>query len=77
MQHGIYQCKSNFRNYNDACILIRGNITIAKQIVTKVAFKTFERFIKCITKVDETPKGYSEERHLVMVIYNLLEYNSN
>ena len=41
--------KSNFYDYNDAYILIRGDIvTTACNNTTPVAFKNFAPFIKCI-----------------------------
>ena len=47
--------KSNLCDYNDAYILVRGDITIAGcNNATEVAFKNSAPFTKCITKIDET-----------------------
>ena len=42
--------KSNHCVYNDAYILVRGNITIAGDNGAQAAFKNCAPFIKCITK---------------------------
>ena len=47
--------KSNLCDYNDAYILVRGNITIAgSNLSTQAAFKNCALFTKCITKIDGT-----------------------
>ena len=47
--------KSNLCDYNDAYILVRGDIvTTAHNNLTPVAFKNCELFIKCIIKIDGT-----------------------
>ena len=44
--------KSNLCDYNDAYILVRGDITIAGlNIATEVAFKNCASFSKCITNI--------------------------
>ena len=68
--------KSNICDYNDAYILVKGDITIAaRNPVTNVAFKNCESFIKCITKIDGTTIDDVEDLDLVTLMYNLLEYN--
>ena len=42
--------KSNLYDYNDAYILVRGNITIIGHQVTQVTFKNSAPFTKCIKK---------------------------
>ena len=64
-------------DYNDAYILVRGNITIAGHQVTQVAFKNCAPFTKCITKIDGTTIDDAEDLDLVMPMYNLIEHNSN
>ena len=59
--------KSNLYDYNDAFILVKGNIvTIAHNIPTQVAFKDFAPFTKGITKVDGTAIDNTEYLDLVM-----------
>ena len=50
--------KSNLCDYNDAYILVRGDITISgSNIANEIAFKNCEPFTKCIAKIDETIIG--------------------
>ena len=65
--------KSNLRNYNDACILVRGGISVIGQQATQVAFKNCAPFTKCIKKVDEATIDDAENLDLVMPMYNLIE----
>ena len=46
--------KSNLCDYNDAYILVKGDITVTATLETQVAFKNCASFIKCIAKIDET-----------------------
>ena len=46
--------KSNLCDYNDAYILVKGDITVTATLKTQVAFKNCASFIKCIAKIDET-----------------------
>ena len=46
--------KSNLCDYNDAYILIRGDVTIIEHQVTQLAFKNCAPFTKCTRKIDET-----------------------
>ena len=67
--------KSNICDYSNACILVRGNITIIGHQVTQIAFKNCAPFTKCITKTDGTTTDDAED--LVMQMKNLIEYSSN
>ena len=69
--------KSNLRDYNDAYILARGEVTVAATPKTQVAFKNCAPFTKCITKIDGTKIDDAEDLDLVMLMYNLIEYSSN
>ena len=69
--------KSNLCDYNDAYILVRGNITIIRHNVTEVVFKNCGPFIKYITTIDGTTIDDAENLDLVMLMYNVLEYSSN
>ena len=68
--------KSNLCDYNDAYILVRGDITVTAA-TTQVAFKNCAPFTKCITKIDGTTIDDAEDLDLVMPMYNLIEYSSN
>ena len=69
--------KSNFCNFNNAYILVRGDITILGHNVTQLVFNNFVPFTKCITKSDGTTVDDAEDLGLVMLLQNLLEYSSN
>ena len=58
--------------------LVRSDIIkTAHNIGTTVAFTNCAPFIKSITKIDGTTIDYAEDLDLVMLMYNLIEYNSN
>ena len=59
---------SNLCDYNDPYILIRGDIIIKGDQAP---------FIKCLREIDETTIDDAEDLDLVMLMYNLIEYNSN
>ena len=69
--------KSNFCDYNDACISVRGDITVTAAGATQVTFKSCAQFTKCITKIDGTTIDNAEDLDLVITMYNVLEYSSN
>ena len=69
--------KPNLCDYNNAYILVRGNISISGHQVTQVALKNFASFDKCITKINGTTTDDAEDLDLVMPMYNLIEYSSS
>ena len=69
--------KSNIYDYNDAYILVRGDITATEAPETQVAFKNWAQFTKCITGIYETTVDNAENLDLVISMYNLIEYSSN
>ena len=69
--------KSNLCDYDNAYILVRGDITIIGDNGTQIAFKNCAPFIKCVTKIDGTTIDDAEDLDLVMPMYNFLEYISN
>ena len=69
--------KSNLCGYNDAYILVTGDITVIAARATWVAFKNCAPFTKCKTKIDGTTIDDGEDLDLVMPMYNLIEYSSN
>ena len=68
--------KSNLCDYNDAYILVRGDITVIAAPETQVAFKNCASFAKCITKVDGTAIDDAENLDLVMPMYNLIKHSN-
>ena len=69
--------KSNLCDYNDAHILVKGDITITSAPTTQISFKQCAPFTKCITKSDGTTIDDAEDLDLVMPMSNLTEYSSN
>ena len=65
--------QSNLCDYNDAYILVRGNITIIELQETQVASKNCPLFPKCVTKIDGTTIDDAEDLDLVMSMDNLIE----
>ena len=57
-------------NYNDAYILVRGNIITLNHEVTQVAFKNCASFTNCITKIDGTVIDDAEDLDLIMPMYS-------
>ena len=64
---------SNLCDYNDACILVRGNITIVRNVEPRVAFKNCALFTKCIIKNDGKSVDDAEDLDCVLPLDNILE----
>ena len=60
--------KYNSCDYNDASILVRGDITIVGDNGTQLAFKNCAPFFNCIPKINGTIIDDSEDLDLVMPI---------
>ena len=60
--------KSNLCHYNNAYILVRGNITIIEDQVTQVALKNCAPFTKCIAKFDGTTIDDDDDDDLDLVM---------
>ena len=58
--------KSNLCDYNNASILVRGDITVVTATATQVAFKNCAPLFKCLTKIDETTAYDADDLDLVM-----------
>ena len=75
-------------DYSDACILVKGRITItgagddaasrqADERDKGVAFKNCFPFINCISEINNTQADNAKDIDIVMPMYNLIEYNDN
>ena len=74
-------------DYSDAYIVVKGNITVtiytvgagaaANNTNKKVVFKNCAPFTNCISKINNTQIDNAEYIDIVMLIYNLIEYNDN
>ena len=62
--------KSSLCNYYDAFMLVTGNITVAANNDTDVAFKNCAPFSTCATKINDIVQ-------VQMPMYNLIEYSDN
>ena len=69
--------KSNFCYYNNAYILVGGDIAIIGDNGHGVVFRNCGAFTNFITNIEETKIDDAEDFHLVVPMYNLTEYNSN
>ena len=74
--------RSSLWDYSDACILIKGTITVPNTVAAgaavndtnkKVIFKNCTPFTDCITEINNTQTD--EKFHVVMPMYNLIEYS--
>ena len=73
--------KSDFCDYSDAYIAIKGTITVADpndvEYNKKLAFKNNAPFISCISKINNTLIDNAEDLDTVMPMYNLIKYSKN
>ena len=68
--------KSTVCDYNDAYVLVRGDIKIERNIATRVAFSCAP-LINCITEKHTTGKGDVEDLDFPILMYILLEDSLN
>ena len=69
--------KSNLCHYDDAYILVKGDIIVTAPPENQVTIKNYARFTTCIYKADGTTTDDAEDLDLFMLMYNLIEYSSN
>ena len=80
--------RSNLCYYADACILVKGNITITaagnddaeKRLDERnkgVIFKNCSPFTKCISRINNTDIYNAQDINIVIPMYNLVEYCDN
>ena len=80
--------KSSLCDYSDACILVKGRITItgegadaaAGQLDERdkgVIFKNCSPFIDCKTEINNTKINNDKDTDIVMPMYTLIEYSDN
>ena len=77
MKLSINYLLSSIWDYNDAYILVRGDITAVQDNENEVSFKNNAPFINCIPKINGTTIDDAEDLDLVMPMYDLLKYCSN
>ena len=73
--------KSCLRDYGDACILVRGTITVNNTVAAdadanktnkNVIFKNCASFTNCISEISNTQVDNAKDIDIVMRIYNLI-----
>ena len=77
--------RSSICDYSDAYILVKGTMTVPNMPAVgtvlnntnkKVVFKNCAPFTSCITEINNTKVGYTEGIHIVIPMYNLIEYSN-
>ena len=78
--------KSSLCDYSDAYILVKGTISVnntaaagaaVNNINKKVIFKNCAPFTNCISEINNTQIDNAKDIHIVMSMYNLIEYSDN
>ena len=69
--------KSSLSDYSDAFILVTGNITVATNNNTDVAFKNCALFSTCTTKTNDVFVDEANHIYIAMPMYNLIKYSDN
>ena len=77
--------KSSLRDYSDACMLVKGKITLNNTGTAaapnnrnkKVIFENCAPFINCINEINNTQVDNAKDIDIVMPMYNLIEYSDN
>ena len=74
--------RSDLYDYSHAYIVLKGRISVtgtnnANRRNKKLTFKNNAPFRSCITKISNTFIYNAEDLHIVMWMYNLLEYSDN
>ena len=78
--------RSSLCDYNDAYILVRGNITVnntaavaaaANNTNKKIIFKNFAPCTSCISKINNTRIDNAQYIDIIIPMYNLIEYSDN
>ena len=78
--------KSSLCDYNEAYILVKGNIAVkytvgdgaaASNTNKKVIFKNCTSFTNCISEINNTQVDNAKDIDIVMPMYNLKKYSDN
>ena len=68
---------SSLCDYSDAFILVTGNITVAANNNTDVAFKNCAPFFTCTTKIHDMFVDEANHIYIAMPMCNLTKYSDN
>ena len=74
--------RSDLCDYSDAYTVVKGTITVegddnAKKRYKKITFKNNAPFRSCISKMNNTFIGKTEDLDIAMPMYNPLQYSDN
>ena len=69
--------KSSFCDYSDAYISVAGNIAVAENNGTDVAFKTCAPFSTWKTEINDVFHDEANHIYIDMPMYNLIEYSDS
>ena len=69
--------KTRLCDYSDAFILVTGNITVAVNHDTDVAFKNCAPYSTCTTKINDVFVDEANHIYVAMPMNNLIEYSDN
>ena len=78
--------KSSLCDYSDACILVKGTISVNNTAAEgaavnnndrKVIFKNCAPFTNCISEINNTQVDNAKDIDIVMPMYNFIEYSDN
>ena len=69
--------KSSLCHYSDAFILVTGNITVAADNNTVVAFKNCAPFSTCTRKINDIFVDETNHIYIALSMYNLFAYSDN
>ena len=70
--------KSSLCDYSDTYILVTGDIKATHgDATTKVVFKNFAPFTKCITLINNEHVDGADNLDIIMSMYNLIEYSDS
>ena len=70
--------KPNFCDYSDAYILVTGDIKVTGIAEdTNGAFKNCAPFTRCAKQINDEHVETAENLHIIMPMYNLIEYSDN
>ena len=76
--------RSNLCNYRDEYIFAKGTLTVPNTETSgaavnntnkNVIFKNCAPFTNCVTKINNTQVDDAQNTHVVMPMYNLIEYS--
>ena len=76
--------RSSLCDYSDACVIVKGTMSIVKQTEEnlnnsneKLVFKNCAPFTDCLSEINNTQIDNAKHIDLIMPMYTLIKYNDN